>query len=249
MNLSPNILCGLFFISALLALSTGIAWTIRVWHPTLEIERVCLRIRTWLYIITLFAVLLLIPAFGAAILLALLALAALWEIWHPIYKNRPLFSSVILAAFLLSALVIVTLSSAYFLLGKAKESFFFIMVLTQANDIFQYLWGKSLGKHAILPTISPSKTWEGFLGGVFTCASAAYFLAPYYMPLSQIEALGLGVFLAIGGFLGDATVSFFKRRLRLKDSGTLLPGHGGLLDRIDSLLYVLPLSAVCFFIQ
>ena len=117
----------------------------------------------------------------------------------------------------------------------------FLLLLTQFNDVAQYIWGKLLGKHPITPTVSPKKTVEGFLGGLVTTTVLAYFLAPLLTPLSLYESLGAGLLIAFSGFVGDVTLSAVKRDIQVKDSGNMLPGHGGILDRIDSLTFTAPL--------
>ncbi|WP_435234382.1 phosphatidate cytidylyltransferase [Psychromonas sp. PT13] len=117
----------------------------------------------------------------------------------------------------------------------------FLIFITQFNDVCQYIWGKMLGKHKIIPKVSPNKTWEGFIGGVATVTVISGFVAPYLTPLTWMEGLMAGTLIAISGFVGDVVISSVKRDLAIKDSGTLIPGHGGLLDRIDSLIYTAPL--------
>lgn len=116
-----------------------------------------------------------------------------------------------------------------------------LFLLTGGNDIAQYGWGKLLGRHKIIPAVSPNKTWEGFLGGALTSAALAWLLAPSLSPFVGWGAAGLGAGLAVAGFLGDVTISAVKRDLGVKDSGAVLPGHGGLLDRLDSLVFTAPL--------
>jgi phosphatidate cytidylyltransferase len=118
---------------------------------------------------------------------------------------------------------------------------FYLVVLTQLNDVAQYIWGKSLGKRKIVPKVSPGKTVEGFLGGVATTTMLAWVTAPWFTPLSPQEAILAGLIIGIGGFVGDVVVSAVKRDLGVKDSGTTLPGHGGILDRLDSLTFTAPL--------
>ncbi|MBA2612262.1 MAG: phosphatidate cytidylyltransferase [Bacteroidetes bacterium] len=118
----------------------------------------------------------------------------------------------------------------------------FVVFLTEMNDVFQFTWGKLFGKHKIIPKISPNKTWEGFVGGILTTTVLAYFIK-FLTPLNGIESLVVGFMIAFAGFVGDVVVSAVKRDIGLKDTGTLIPGHGGLLDRIDSL----SISAPVFF--
>jgi phosphatidate cytidylyltransferase len=117
----------------------------------------------------------------------------------------------------------------------------YLLFLTASNDISQYLWGKSMGRHHVLPTVSPKKTWEGLLGGMGTTLMLAVILASWLTPFNLIHSLIVGLLLGMAGFIGDVTVSALKRDLGVKDSGNLLPGHGGILDRIDSLIYTAPL--------
>ncbi len=116
----------------------------------------------------------------------------------------------------------------------------FLVILTQVNDVAQYIWGRSLGGPKIVPKVSPGKTWAGFLGGVATTAVAGYFIAPYLTPFEGIHVYVVGVVIAISGFLGDITVSAFKRDMGVKNSSNLIPGHGGILDRVDSMTYSAP---------
>lgn len=117
----------------------------------------------------------------------------------------------------------------------------FLIVLTQLNDVAQYCWGKLLGRHRIAPKVSPNKTVEGFVGGVFSTVLIAYGLAPWLTPFTPLDTLLVGLLIGVAGFFGDLGMSALKRDLGIKDSGTLLPGHGGILDRVDSLTYTAPL--------
>jgi phosphatidate cytidylyltransferase len=117
----------------------------------------------------------------------------------------------------------------------------FLIVLTELNDIFQYVWGKSLGHVPIAPQVSPRKTWGGFLGGVTTTTLLAGALGPWLTFMDTPRAVVAGIIIGLAGFAGDLSISAVKRDLGVKDSGTVLPGHGGILDRIDSLTYTAPL--------
>ncbi len=117
----------------------------------------------------------------------------------------------------------------------------YLVFLTQANDVAQFLWGKSVGRHRVVPKVSPNKTWGGLLGGVFTTVVLGVGLARWLTPMTTREAVLATMIIGLGGFIGDVVISALKRDLDIKDSGTMLPGHGGILDRIDSLTYTAPL--------
>jgi len=117
----------------------------------------------------------------------------------------------------------------------------FLIFTTQFNDICQYIWGKMLGRHKIILKVSPNKTWEGFIGGLVTITLCAGWIAPLLTPLTRTQGLVAGIIIASSGFIGDVVVSSVKRDLQIKDSGQLIPGHGGILDRLDSLFYAAPL--------
>lgn len=117
----------------------------------------------------------------------------------------------------------------------------FIVVLTQANDVAQFLWGRTLGSRLIAPEVSPGKTAEGLFGGVLTTVALAAVLTPLLTPFAVPVGAAVGAVLGLAGFVGDLTMSAIKRDARVKDAGTLLPGHGGVLDRIDSLVFTAPL--------
>ncbi|MCA1299952.1 phosphatidate cytidylyltransferase [Stappia indica] len=117
----------------------------------------------------------------------------------------------------------------------------FLVFLTQFNDVAQYTWGKLFGRHKIVPVVSPKKTWEGFLGGLATTTLLAVLVAPLVTPFGPLHAAIAGALIAAAGFIGDVTVSAVKRDLGVKDTGALIPGHGGIMDRIDSLTFTAPL--------
>jgi phosphatidate cytidylyltransferase len=117
----------------------------------------------------------------------------------------------------------------------------FLLFMTQFNDVSQYVFGKMFGKHKIIPKVSPNKTWEGFLGGLVTITIISGFLAPFLTPLNTFYGFIAGFIIGISGFFGDVVISSVKRDIKIKDTGTFIPGHGGILDRLDSLLYTAPL--------
>jgi phosphatidate cytidylyltransferase len=148
-------------------------------------------------------------------------------------------------------LTVYTVSHAPFLIALSARAglspagmLLFLVVLTELNDVAQFLWGKALGGRRIAPAVSPNKTLEGVFGGIFTTTALAVAIVmalPQLTPFSWWHAALFGAGIAITGILGDLTVSAVKRDLGVKDTGALLPGHGGILDRIDSLTFTAPL--------
>ncbi len=117
----------------------------------------------------------------------------------------------------------------------------FLLVMTQFNDVCQYVSGKLFGRRKIVPRVSPNKTWAGFIGGIITVTAISAWLAPWLTPLDWQQGLVAGLIISVGGFIGDLVISAVKRDLQIKDTGHLIPGHGGILDRIDSLMFTSPL--------
>lgn len=118
----------------------------------------------------------------------------------------------------------------------------FVLFVVWATDIGAYMIGRKLGKHKLAPSISPNKTIEGALGGVVMALIVGFIYLTYYpQNYNTGWMLALTVVLSVAGQLGDLVESAFKRYYNVKDSGNLLPGHGGILDRFDSLLFVLPI--------
>lgn len=115
----------------------------------------------------------------------------------------------------------------------------FLIFITEINDVMQFVWGKLLGKHKIIPKISPNKTWEGFVGGIISTTAIGYFLA-FLTPLTAPQVILVSFLVALAGFAGDIVISAIKRDKGIKDMGNTIPGHGGIFDRIDSLSYTAP---------
>jgi len=123
-----------------------------------------------------------------------------------------------------------------------------LYILLWLNDSGAYLIGSRLGRHKLFPRISPGKSWEGSIGGAVVALGAAVALAHFFPFMSLWRWIGLALVVVVFGTWGDLTESLIKRTLGLKDSGHLLPGHGGILDRIDSMLLAIPAAVVylCF---
>ncbi|WP_222621672.1 phosphatidate cytidylyltransferase [Pontibacter cellulosilyticus] len=130
-------------------------------------------------------------------------------------------------------------------LAYLKEEYLYqlilgLMLLIWASDTGAYIFGKNFGKNKLFERISPGKTWEGWIGGTFLAVVVGYVLALFFTDLEVYQWIGVAIIVAVFGVLGDLTESLLKRSLGVKDSGTLLPGHGGILDRFDSLLMAIP---------
>jgi phosphatidate cytidylyltransferase len=123
--------------------------------------------------------------------------------------------------------------------GQNGKLLFFFVLIVEMNDVLQYIWGKTLGRHKIAPSVSPNKTWEGFLGGTITATllgAALYWATPF----TPLQAAGMSLAITLMGFAGGLTMSAIKRDRGVKDFGASLAGHGGVLDRIDSLCFAAP---------
>ena len=116
----------------------------------------------------------------------------------------------------------------------------FAIVNVSINDSFALIFGRMFGKHPFRPVLSPKKTWEGVFGGVLMATISGYVAQPLLPSLTSVETAALGGFLAIVGTMGDLMLSSLKRDLGLKDWSDMLPGHGGILDRVDSFILVAP---------
>lgn len=121
-------------------------------------------------------------------------------------------------------------------------------MLLWSNDTFAYLVGRSIGKTKLFERISPKKTWEGTLGGLICTLGVAYILSFYITDLALIHWLVIALIATIFGTLGDLVESMFKRRMEIKDSGNILPGHGGILDRFDGVLLSSPFVSIYLMI-
>ena len=115
-----------------------------------------------------------------------------------------------------------------------------MFILTWTFDTFAYLFGVRFGKTRIMPSVSPKKSWEGFAGGFVFTVLASFITTNYFLELDNSIALGMSLFLPFTATLGDFTESYFKRKAGVKDSGNFIPGHGGMLDRMDAFMITIP---------
>lgn len=123
--------------------------------------------------------------------------------------------------------------------GRNARLLIFLILVDQMSDILQYVFGKTLGKRKIAPVVSPSKTWEGFLGGTISSTILGGCLW-WATPFTPLQAAGMSLLIVLLGFSGGLTMSAIKRDRGVKDYGNLIPGHGGIMDRIDSLCFAAP---------
>lgn len=121
--------------------------------------------------------------------------------------------------------------------ADGAERIFIFIALTALSDTGGYFSGILFGKHKLAPKISPKKSYEGLLGSLVLSTVASIFITPFFLDLNTIEAVIIGLVLALTGTAGDLFESFVKRNLKIKDFSSLLPGHGGMADRIDSLAF------------
>jgi len=132
-------------------------------------------------------------------------------------------------------------------LADGRNWVFFILMATIASDTIAFFIGTAIGRHKLAPKVSPNKTWEGAIAGIAGAAVFSLLFVPtklfglnnviHIQGLSYVEAIILGILVSIFGQLGDLTESMLKRNAKVKDAGTLFPGHGGVLDRLDSIIF------------
>lgn len=157
-------------------------------------------------------------------------------------KRIPLFES---KRFILTTFYLTSAFVFLILIANNNQQFtpvlllgFFILIWV--NDTGAYLIGKNFGKQKLFPSVSPKKTVEGFLGGLFFACIGSYFIATFTDTLDFTNWLILAIIVSVFGTLGDLIESKFKRQAGVKDSGVIMPGHGGLLDRLDSIIFAAP---------
>ncbi len=182
---------------------------------------------------------------GAA-LIGLLILSAWWVLFWPRESVSGMHSE---WARLLLGLLYIPLPLAFFplLLDLPEGQGFGWLVLTFAGtfggDAGAYLSGRLFGKTPLFPLVSPKKTWEGLIGGVAIAVGLCLALRALFFPwASVVDCLVMGIFIDLAGATGDLVESMMKRDAGVKDSGRFLPGHGGMLDRIDSIVFTMPLT-------
>jgi len=162
------------------------------------------------------------------ILFAVILLVCLYEM----YKLRKGKTKTLTFLYVLSPLLLI-----HFI---KTELVLLMFILTWTFDTFAYLVGVKFGKHKIMPTVSPKKSWEGFVGGFIFTVIAVYLTANYFLEIELNQAIVISLFLPFTATLGDFIESHYKREAGVKDSGNFIPGHGGMLDRMDAFMITIP---------
>ncbi|ERH27295.1 phosphatidate cytidylyltransferase [Aggregatibacter sp. oral taxon 458 str. W10330] len=187
----------------------------------------------WFSMFTIF-----IPVYGFLFLPILSAL--LGDTAHFLDRSTKVQWALMISVFCISHIpAILTLDIKGFEDKKLLLMIFLILVV-QSSDVLQYVWGKLFGKHKIAPKLSPSKTVEGFVGGVIS-ASVLGGLLYWLTPFNPIQAVLMSLLICLMGFLGGLVMSAMKRSMGVKDWGNMISGHGGMLDRMDSLCFAAPI--------
>jgi len=160
----------------------------------------------------------------------------LWTSIIPLFEKKKYIAVIF---YLISGFVFLTLipmHNGYFV----PEIVVGVFILVWSNDSFAYLVGKNFGKHKLMERISPKKTIEGFIGGMLGAVGAAFIIFEYFDRFPLWMWIVMALIASIFGTIGDLIQSKFKRQAGVKDSGMLMPGHGGLYDRLDSIIYASP---------
>jgi phosphatidate cytidylyltransferase len=180
--------------------------------------------------------------YGLFIALPVFVVAVL--VFIPILRNRAAGQLQVLALAILGFVYIGWMFGHLSFMANAKNAYgylFYVLFAVELNDVAAFTFGKLFGRHPLRSNISPKKTWEGALGALAVSLALPWimhFSFPYFGPLQLVLT---GLIVGIGGQLGDLSISVIKRDVGVKDMGTVIRGHGGILDRIDSLIYVAPL--------
>jgi phosphatidate cytidylyltransferase len=173
-------------------------------------------------------------------------IALLWLSWLPSRHHPTLVLVCGLPVLVPAFIALARLEVATEGFARGPQTVLWLVLLVIAADIGAYFAGRSLGRRKLAPRVSPGKTWEGALGGLTMVALVAWGGAVHFS-LAPLAAVAFGCSVGVFSIIGDLTESMFKRAAGLKDSGALLPGHGGLLDRIDSVTAAAPLYALGLF--
>ncbi len=153
-------------------------------------------------------------------------------------------------SFLGQLYIALPLSTIMFIYASSPYLVMAMFIFIWLNDTGAFIVGCSIGRHRLFPRLSPKKSWEGFWGGLVFCIAAAFVIKSFWpdtYTLTTCQMAGFSIVVSVFATWGDLVESMFKRSLNVKDSGKIIPGHGGILDRIDSLLCVVP-AVACYLL-
>lgn len=171
----------------------------------------------------------------------------IWHLWRGPLSEAPLRTAHLLTAFVYGSGGLTALAA----LRQGTDGVWWVvasLVITWGNDTAAYFFGRLFGKHRLYPEVSPNKTWEGFAGGFVGSVGFLFIQRQFFFSsLSVIDCLVLGGLASVLGPVGDLSESMLKRAYAVKDSGRIIPGHGGMLDRLDALIFNAPM--VLLYVQ
>ena len=170
--------------------------------------------------------------FSFKILFGLLAIISTYEMLK-IRKNK---SKLIPFLYIIIPYTIILFTS----FSKEKNIILLMFILIWTFDTFAYIFGTKFGKTKMIPSISPKKSWEGFIGGFFSSIIISFFASLYFNEISFNKIMIMSIFLPFTATTGDFIESYYKRQAEIKDSSNLIPGHGGILDRMDAFMISIP---------
>ncbi len=180
------------------------------------------------------------------LLFSTLGILSLYEMWK-LRRNK---SKIIAFSFIIIPFILIQFIGH----SNFNENIFnpsivlFMLLLTWTFDSFAFLLGVKFGKNKIAPKISPKKSWEGFFGGYIFTIIISYFTYSFFNFEEIKTPLIISMILPVTATTGDLTISFYKRQAKVKDSGTLIPGHGGILDRMDAFIITIPAIYIINFL-
>jgi phosphatidate cytidylyltransferase len=171
------------------------------------------------------------------VLFGLLALLSIYEMWKLRNGKSKLiaFSYIMIPFILIQFLFTNNVENNW-----NSELILFMLILTWTFDTFAYIFGVKFGKHKIMPSVSPNKSWEGFTCGFLFTLFSAYITSKYFLDINTQLVLIISLLLPFTATTGDFIESHYKREAEVKDSGNIIPGHGGILDRMDAFMITIP---------
>ena len=222
-----------FIILALIALLLGAREFTNQWSKTKNVPISFLLVSLSIIAMTISAAL-----SGINGLLTSYLIAILLNLFYSIFKNKKVdFSNIFwVTTFVISYLGIFgSLAMLMLRVEDGASRVFLFIAITALSDTGGYLTGIVLGKHRLAPNISPNKSYEGLIGSIIFASLFAGIIGPEFLDITSVQGVIIGIVLAFSGTLGDLFESGIKRKLGIKDFSTLIPGHGGMFDRLDSL--------------